>query len=239
MISGDIIWCVTCGAYADLRVGGLQQACEGKHTGPWKGGGKRGQLNDLKNNRHPRNGCKLPPPIAESSMTLDTAATTNERDLTAARHPMTRYNAKDKRTAMTNASSPAAVTVEKRQWIDNKRQEAVERAAVCRARVVTASTGGSSVVEMTSTEKKASIYARIRSGFKRPPPDSDEQRPRRPRVQAPGGGGLSETADAGAINVPILDPITRVHGTQGRRSSATASGLMGVLMLSKAVLAIA
>ena len=139
---------------------------------------------------------------------------------------------------MTNASSPAAVTVEKRQWIDNKRQEAVERAAVCRARGVTASTGGSSVVEMTSTEKKASIYARIRSGFKRPPPDCDEQRPRRPRVQAPVGGGSSDAADAGAVNAPIFDPIARVHGTQVRGSSTTASGLMGAQLLSLAALAL-
>ena len=62
MISGDVIWCGVCGAYADLKVSGLTEECTGKHTGQWKGGGKRGQLNSLRKNRHPRNASQLQPP---------------------------------------------------------------------------------------------------------------------------------------------------------------------------------
>ena len=66
MISGDVIWCGVCGAYADLRVSGLTEACTGKHTGPWSGGGKRGQLSSLRKNRRPKNRSQLPPAISES-----------------------------------------------------------------------------------------------------------------------------------------------------------------------------
>ena len=39
MLSGDVIWCGVCGSYADLKVGGLTEACTGKDTTVWKGGG--------------------------------------------------------------------------------------------------------------------------------------------------------------------------------------------------------
>ena len=129
MLSGDVIWCGTCGAYADLRVSGLTEACTGKHTGPWRGGGKRGQLSSLRKNRHPKNRSQLPPAISESLMTLDLAATASSPDLADAASSTARYSAKDKATARANAIDPqAALTDEKRQWISNKRTEAIQRA---------------------------------------------------------------------------------------------------------------
>jgi len=56
MISGEVIWHSTGGAYADLSVSGLKEACTGRHTGQWKGGGKRGQLSLLRKNLHPKTG---------------------------------------------------------------------------------------------------------------------------------------------------------------------------------------
>ena len=134
MMSGDVIWCSVCGCYADLKVGGLTEACTGRHTGPWKGGGKRGQLNSLRKNRHPRTRILLPLPIAESTMTLDEAAGASHAQLAEAAVRMTRYSARDKAAASANAHKPsAALTDEKRQWIHNKRSEAIQRAARKRA----------------------------------------------------------------------------------------------------------
>jgi len=129
MLSGDLIWCGVCGSYADVKVSGLTDKCTGRHTGPWKGGGKRGQLNDLRKNRHPRNRSQLPPPIPESTLALDDAAMASHTELHEAENRKTRYSAKDKAMARANASNPlAALTEEKRQWINNKRAEAIQRA---------------------------------------------------------------------------------------------------------------
>ena len=128
MISGDVIWCCVCGAYADLKVSGLTTECTDKHTGTWKGGGKRGQLNDLRKNRHPRNKSQLPAPIPESTMTLDTAASASHPEIAEAANRMARYSAKDKANARANASNPlAALTDERKQWIENKRKEALQK----------------------------------------------------------------------------------------------------------------
>ena len=130
MISGDVIWCCVCGAYADRKVSGLTTKCDGKHTGPWKGGGKKGQLNDLRKNRHPKTKLRLPDPIPESTMTLDAAASASHPELAEAANRMARYSAKDKAVARANASNPlAALTDERKQWIENKRRQAVRRAA--------------------------------------------------------------------------------------------------------------
>jgi len=129
MISGDIIWCGVCGSYADVKVSGLTDKCTGRHTGVWKGGGKRGQLNDLRRNRHPRNKSQLPPPMPESTMALDAAAGASHTQLAEAAIRTARYSAKDKAMARANASNPlAALTDEKRRWIENKRAEAIQRA---------------------------------------------------------------------------------------------------------------
>jgi len=133
-ISGDVIWCGVCGAYADLKVSGLVEKCTLRHTGPWNGGGKRGQLNSLRKNRHPRTRILLPLPIAESTMTLDEAAGASHAQLAEAADRMARYSARDKATARANAHRPfAAPTDEKRQWIHNKRSKAIQRAARKRA----------------------------------------------------------------------------------------------------------
>ena len=106
MLSGEVIWCSICGAYADLSVGGLQEACEGKHKGPWIGGGKRGQLCLLRKNVHPKTRVQLPPPIAEATMTLDAAAAATRDEQVEAARLVTRYSAKDKAIARANAKDP-------------------------------------------------------------------------------------------------------------------------------------
>ena len=69
----------------------------------------------LRQNRHPRNGFQLPPPISETLMTLDLATTASSADLADAAHRTARFSAKDKATARANASNPqAALTGEKR-----------------------------------------------------------------------------------------------------------------------------
>jgi hypothetical protein len=130
MLSGDVIWCNTCGSYADLRADGLTEPCTGNHIGPWKGGGKRGQLVDLRRCIHPRNRSTLPPPIAEATMAIDAAIVASPCQQQAAKQTQARYSAKDKATARQNATDPkAALTEEKRQWIENKRKEAIQRQA--------------------------------------------------------------------------------------------------------------
>ena len=160
MISGEVIWRGVCGAYADLKVSGLTTECTGKHTGPWSGGGKRGQLNALRKNRHPRNGSQLQPPIPESTMTLDAAASASHPELAEAANRIARYSAKDKASARTNASNPlAALTDERRQWIENKRREALQRAARRRSQLEQPTPA---ITVNPSTSKWA---ARIRASF--------------------------------------------------------------------------
>lgn len=102
----------------------------GKDTTPWKGGGKRGQLNDLRNNRHPKNKTPIPPGIAESTMTLDIATAACADEVAEARRRSSRYTAKDKAVARTHAANPqAALTAEKQEWINNKRKEAIAQAS--------------------------------------------------------------------------------------------------------------
>ena len=64
MLSGEVIWCRTCGCYADARARGLTEVCKGKPSTA-EGGGLGGQLSYLRANRHPRTREWLPPPIDE------------------------------------------------------------------------------------------------------------------------------------------------------------------------------
>lgn len=66
MISGDLIWCSVCGSYAEHRARGLEDICEGKFQGTWKGGGREGQRRDLLAGKHPKSGKPLPPAVTES-----------------------------------------------------------------------------------------------------------------------------------------------------------------------------
>ena len=166
MLSGDVIWCSTCGSYADLRVGGLTEACTGKHTGPWKGGGKRGQLNDLRKNRHPKNATPLPPAIAESTMTLDLATTASTTDVAEANNRTSRYTAKDKAIARAHASNPhAALTDEKQQWINNKRNEAIQRATRMRALADSSPVATSSSSSTCATRIRASCSTNAQRSY--------------------------------------------------------------------------
>ena len=177
MISGEVIWCSICGAYADLSVGGLQEACKGKHTGPWKGGGRRGQLCLLRKNVHPKTRIQLPPPIAEATMTLDAAATASRDEQVEAARQSTRYSAKDKAIARSNATDPrAALTDEKRQWIAVKRAEAQRKAADRLAQRSLPHGKQAADDGTTSADKRAAFEVRIRAkvAAKRPPSEDLE-----------------------------------------------------------------
>ena len=112
MLSGDVIWCNTCGSYADLRADGLTQPCTGKHIGPWKGGGKRGQLTDLRRCIHPKSRSTLPPPIAEATMAIDVAVVASHSQQQAAKKTQARYTAKDKAMARRHALDPQSALTE-------------------------------------------------------------------------------------------------------------------------------
>ena len=66
MISGDLIWCSVCGSYAEHRARGLEDVCDGKDEGVWKGGGRVAQLKALLANKHPKDRTPLPPAVIES-----------------------------------------------------------------------------------------------------------------------------------------------------------------------------
>ena len=65
MLSGDLIWCVACGSYANDVAKGLSQPCPSKQHGVWTGGGRLGQLHKLRKNVHPPTGERLDSPLPE------------------------------------------------------------------------------------------------------------------------------------------------------------------------------
>ena len=197
LISGDIIWCGICGAYADLKVSGLTEKCTKKHIGPWNGGGKRGQLNSLRRNRHPRTKIQLPPPVPESTMALDAVAGASQDQLADATTRRARYAAKDKAVARANASMPlAALTDEKRRWIANKRAAAIRRAAGKRTQLeqpMPASTGGTVRAEWSQRIRESYLGKKARTGDMRAsismdgtPPELKRQWPDSPEYNADG-----------------------------------------------------
>ena len=120
MISGDVIWRSTCGAYADLSVSGLQHVCTSRHTGPWEDGGNRQQLSNLKKNRHPKTGNPLPMPIAESFMALEVAATASDIVVSESAHRSARYSAKDKAIARAHADDFSCRTHRREAAVDQQ-----------------------------------------------------------------------------------------------------------------------
>ena len=62
MISGDVLWCMTCGSYADSKTKSLKNGCNGPPPRELHGGGMRGQLNKLLSSMHPKTGRPLPLP---------------------------------------------------------------------------------------------------------------------------------------------------------------------------------
>ena len=64
MISGDVVWCRTCGCYADAMARGLATACRGKPDGS-NTGGRFAQLKLLRAGHHPLTKELLPQAIDE------------------------------------------------------------------------------------------------------------------------------------------------------------------------------
>ena len=59
--SGEVVWCSTCGAYADKKAHGMQTICKGapvreEENGKYKYGGMWGQLRKLMRRIHPKTG---------------------------------------------------------------------------------------------------------------------------------------------------------------------------------------
>ena len=63
VLSGDVMWCFTCGCYADAKSKGLSYQCRGNPK--WSGnyGGAWGQIRKLRAGIHPRGGRLLEDPI--------------------------------------------------------------------------------------------------------------------------------------------------------------------------------
>ena len=66
VLSGDLVWCARCGAYAQSVAKGLSKPCPGRIQGAWRRGGLLGQLKVLQSGRHPKTFEQLPRPIPES-----------------------------------------------------------------------------------------------------------------------------------------------------------------------------
>ena len=64
VISGDIVWCRSCGCFADAMARGLAGPCRGK-PGSANSGGRFAQLRRLRSGRHPVSRELLPPAIDE------------------------------------------------------------------------------------------------------------------------------------------------------------------------------
>ena len=70
MLSGQVMWCARCGAYATDTARGLAAPCPGKIQ-RWAGGGRGQQLRALMDNRHPRTGAALEAPCPEPRWKLE------------------------------------------------------------------------------------------------------------------------------------------------------------------------
>ena len=69
-LSGEVIWCGVCGAYAEKHAIALQKPCAGPPIRR-RGGGHRAQLAMLRAGRHPGTRLALPPPRAIGHNTAD------------------------------------------------------------------------------------------------------------------------------------------------------------------------
>jgi hypothetical protein len=66
VMSGEVIWCIRCGSYAESAAKGLAKRCRGKFQGNGVNGGVVGQLKALIAGRRPVTGAQMPPPIPEA-----------------------------------------------------------------------------------------------------------------------------------------------------------------------------
>ncbi len=65
-LSGDVMWCSACGAYASGVAKGLAKPCLGRVRG-WNGGGRHQQLLALRNGRHPKTGQWIGAAVPEAA----------------------------------------------------------------------------------------------------------------------------------------------------------------------------
>ena len=72
-LSGEVIWCGVCGAYAEMHAIVLQKPCAGPPIRR-RGGGHRAQLAMLRAGRHPSTRLALPPPRAIGHNSVDVFA---------------------------------------------------------------------------------------------------------------------------------------------------------------------
>ena len=121
MMSGDVIWCNRCGAYATWNAKGLAKPCPGPPKGVW---GRARQLRNLRANLHPMTGSCLPTPIAEPLwMTPTTTTTTSASSST---------NGSQATTSFSTATAPPTVATLRMQALRERirAKEASARASV-------------------------------------------------------------------------------------------------------------
>ena len=82
MLSGELVWCIKCGAYGDGKAIGLRLPCTGNPRASWSDGqivhnatGRATNLWLLKANRHPQSRLPLPTPVPEFSWSESSSAT--------------------------------------------------------------------------------------------------------------------------------------------------------------------
>ena len=80
MLSGELVWCINCGAYGDGKATALRLPCTGNPKASWSNGqivnnstGRAINLWLLKANRHPQTRLPLPAPIPEFSWNESTS----------------------------------------------------------------------------------------------------------------------------------------------------------------------
>jgi hypothetical protein len=109
VVSGDILWCSTCGSYASTVARNLARPCPGRFQGCARGG-LAGQLKVLKSGRHPVTLRALPPPVpvAKASSPDDYGDPQSDRLEAGVEKPLPR-NSKPQVHAVTAAERRAAI----------------------------------------------------------------------------------------------------------------------------------
>ncbi len=106
-LSGDIVWCSLCGAYAAGVARGMAQPCPGRRQA-WRGGGRHGQLLSLRAGKHPRTGAWLGMPIPEISWEAGDGMSTQEKSTEAMRNETETDDTADRRAAWGSAADAEA-----------------------------------------------------------------------------------------------------------------------------------
>ena len=132
MLAGELVWCLICGCYGQMRGRNLALPCRGSPT-DYSGGGVAAQLRSLKAGKHPKSGDDLPPSVDERgylhkpTVAPSRAVKGSQRDQEAIQHVQAMRELDGPRRSSIS-STPGRSSGEKRQDMLEK-VRARERAA--------------------------------------------------------------------------------------------------------------